>query len=159
MSSRLFLLVLLSAGAIGVYFALRSPRSTPPTVPATMRSAPTETAPAPVVAHAPLREAPAPTRTPPVPEEMIRYPDGTFMPPLNGVKQPALLHWPPEEPFSPIVGKQMAGDVEWYVHADGTQSTTQMVFRSDLGREVAVTHVARPMPVASEEPVEGSGKD
>ncbi len=159
MSSRLFILVLASAGALGVYFALRSPEGAPSTAPPIVRPNPAQESPPPTAARVPLREAPAPTRTPPVPAEMIRYPDGTFMPPLNGVKQPALLHWPPEEPFSPIVGKQMAGDVEWYVHADGTQSTTQMVFRSDLGREVAVTHVARPLPVRPEEPVEGSGKD
>ena len=34
------------------------------------------------------------------------------------------------------------------VHADGTQSTTQMAWRSDLGRETAVSVVARPVEAA-----------
>jgi hypothetical protein len=160
MNQRLVLfLVLAVGGAIGAYVALRSPQDAVPKESPRMRSESTAAEPAPPAPLPSLREAPAPTRTPPVPEQMIRYPDGSFMPPLNGVKVPAALQWPPEAPFSPIVGKQMAGGVEWYVHADGTQSTTQMVFRSDLGRDVAVTHVARPMPVLPEEPAEGTDKN
>ncbi|MCA8977642.1 MAG: hypothetical protein KDC98_23155, partial [Planctomycetes bacterium] len=35
---------------------------------------------------------------------------------------------------------------EWYEHADGTMSTTAMVFRSDLGRKDATSVVASPTP-------------
>lgn len=155
MSSRvLILLALVTAAAVAGYFALRSPSTSKPAEPALLRSeSPSPEAAAPV-ARAPLRDAPAPTRTPNVPQEMIRYPDGTYMPPLNGVKNPAVLQWPPEMPFSPIIGKQTAGGVEWYVHADGTQTTTQMMWRSDVNREVAITHVARPIPVLPVEPGE-----
>lgn len=85
---------------------------------------------------------------------MIRYPDGTYMPALNGVKLTPKLQWLPEAPYSPIIGKRVASGTEWYVHADGTQTTTLMTWRSDLGREDAVCHVARPMPTMPIEPDE-----
>jgi hypothetical protein len=34
------------------------------------------------------------------------------------------------------------------VHADGSRSTTEMVWRSDLGRYDATTRLARPTPTA-----------
>lgn len=83
---------------------------------------------------------------------MIRYPDGTYMPALNGVRNPPPLQWPSDLPFTPIVGKRVSAGVEWYVHADGTQTTTQMVFRSDLGREDATIQIARPRPALPVEP-------
>ena len=36
--------------------------------------------------------------------------------------------------------------LDWYKHADGSYSTTQMVMRSDLGRMAAMTRVAHPGP-------------
>jgi hypothetical protein len=96
-----------------------------------------------------MTSVPAPVKSPERPQEMVRYPDGGYMPPLNGVTIPANLAWPPDHPFSPIVGKQATPDgTEWYIHADGTCSTTVMVWRSDVGRKVPYTHVARPVPVA-----------
>jgi hypothetical protein len=34
--------------------------------------------------------------------------------------------------------------VDWYVHADGTRTTTEMKWRSDLGRLDAMTRIAVP---------------
>ncbi len=85
---------------------------------------------------------------------MIRYSDGTYMPALNGVRNVPALQWPSDLPFSPIVGKRVSVGKEWYVHADGTQSTSMMLWRSDLGREDAACHVARPVAAAAEEPGE-----
>jgi hypothetical protein len=87
---------------------------------------------------------------------MLRMPDGSFVPPLNGVVNPPAAQW--TDPFSPIVGIRRsndAGAIEWYVHADGTMTTTIMLFRHELGRTDATTKVAHPRtPVPN---VDGSG--
>ena len=75
-------------------------------------------------------------------------PDGTQVPMLNGVTELAANPWPGDVPYSPIVGKETdPSGQDWYVHADGTKSTMQMVWRSDLGRHDGVFQVARPGPV------------
>lgn len=88
---------------------------------------------------------------------MLRFPDGSYLPALNGVQNPAPMAWPPGRPFSPVLGKRFTGDKWWYEHADGTMTTTEMQWRSDLGRTDAMTHVATPqpvMPVEQPDPVE-----
>lgn len=77
----------------------------------------------------------------------LELPDGTFVPALNGAVDAAPLatYWGPF-PWSPIVGVQSADGIDWYQHADGSFSTTQMVWRSDLGHEAAMTRVAHPGP-------------
>lgn len=75
----------------------------------------------------------------------VALPDGTFAPALNGVRDAPAMLWTADEPFAPIVGKETNQGVEWYAHADGSKSTTSMVFRPDLGREDAVTTVATPI--------------
>jgi len=72
-------------------------------------------------------------------------PDGQRLPLLNGVRESVVLKWPSDEPYSPIVGRRVESrGGEWYVHADGSRSTVKMVWRSDLGRAVAATVLARP---------------
>ena len=83
---------------------------------------------------------------------------------LNGVKEPIELIWPDGLAYSPITGTQTDPDgLQWYVHADGSRSTTQMVWRSDLGRKVAMAVVANPkepipMKGAAEEEAEAKKK-
>jgi len=80
---------------------------------------------------------------------MLELPDGSRVPALNGVKAPAALVWG-DAPWSPIVGTTRSEGVDWFVHEDGTYSTTVEVFRSDLGRTDPVTLVSRagtPVPV------------
>jgi hypothetical protein len=36
--------------------------------------------------------------------------------------------------------------LDWYKHKDGSYSTTQMVWREDLGKKMAMTRVAHPAP-------------
>ena len=82
-----------------------------------------------------------------------RLPDGSCIAPLNGAIDPAPLAWPPNVPWSPIVGRELgAAGVEWYVHADGSRSTTETKWRADLGRFDAVTRLARPGPSAPASP-------
>lgn len=79
-------------------------------------------------------------------------PDGTWARALNNVKNAPKLDWPPWIPYSPIVERVVdARGQEWYRHADGSMSTTQMTWRTDLGRPDAVTNLANPtdpLPVA-----------
>jgi hypothetical protein len=79
--------------------------------------------------------------------QLLELPDGTFVPTLNGAVDTAPLarYWGPS-PFSPIVGIDSAGGVDWYRHADGSMSTTVMVWRRDKGRMEAMTRVAHPGP-------------
>lgn len=78
----------------------------------------------------------------------LELPDGTFVDALNdAVNAPALsTYWGPFD-WSPIIGiERSSAGVDWYKHADGSYSTTQMVWRSDLGRNEAMTRVAHPGP-------------
>ena len=114
-----------------------------------------------LVPAAPLAVA-AESRAPGVPQEndarpargpspaadprQLLLPDGTSTPALNGATHapPLARGWDPAVPYAPIVGQRTVDGVRWYVHADGTQSTTRMVYRPDLGRLDAVTSVAHP---------------
>lgn len=89
-------------------------------------------------------------------ERRLKMPDGSFVPTLNGVLHPANIVWG-DVPYSPIVRKQIDPTVEWYVHADGTFTTTMMQWRSDLGRTDAVTLCLHPVKPISAEPVGDEG--
>jgi len=98
-----------------------------------------EAPPAPAVGPAPAVTAPAPgpapatvnvdLRTPEqagIPrDDCMQYPDGTFLPPLNGVKKSPPLVFHRTAPFTKVVGciKDARG-TEWYVHENGIWSTT-----------------------------------
>ncbi|MCK5941484.1 MAG: hypothetical protein KAI24_05895 [Planctomycetes bacterium] len=74
----------------------------------------------------------------------LLLPDGSYVPALNDAVDAAPLHeyWGPR-PWSPIVAVERSGaGVDWYRHANGSYSTTQMVMRPDLGRMAAMTRVA-----------------
>lgn len=78
----------------------------------------------------------------------LLLPDGTTVPTLNDAVDaaPIAKFWG-SSPWSPIVGvERSSAGVDWYKHADGSYSTTQMVWRSDLGRHAAMTRVAHPGP-------------
>jgi hypothetical protein len=86
-----------------------------------------------------------PLENPPDPGTWWRLPDGTYVPALNGVVGAPPMVWPEDRPFSPITHKETGSNgIEWYLHADGTASTTAMIFRKDLGREDATALVAHP---------------
>ncbi len=59
----------------------------------------------------------------------IIYPDGNNFPALNDVQVPIEIIWTSGRPYSPIVGTMNDGpplNLEWYVHANGSHSTTAM---------------------------------
>ena len=75
------------------------------------------------------------TGTPPPGAAM--FPDGTWLAPLNGVKfAPPFRGWPRKIPYSPVVGI-IDGDknVQWFEHADGSVSTTQLAPTEQGGRK------------------------
>ena len=78
----------------------------------------------------------------------LELPDGSFVPALNGaVGATRVAEYWGTQPWSPIVGvERSSAGVDWYRHEDGSYSTTQMVWRKDLGRYAAMTRVAHPGP-------------
>ena len=77
----------------------------------------------------------------------LSLPDGTFVRCLNGATgaPPLSQHWG-TRPWSPIIEIERSDrGVDWYVHADGTRTTTEMKWRQDLGRYDAMTRIAVPM--------------
>ncbi len=80
----------------------------------------------------------------------VELPDGTFRAALNGAVDaaPIAMYWGPQ-PWSPIVAvERSSAGIDWFRHEDGSCTTTQMVWRQDLGRYAAMTRVAHPGPVA-----------
>lgn len=147
---RALLLPIAAAAAVAAVAApfaedARQPRPTPAAREATPRGAPP--------AAAPARGALAPSRDPastaqPGRADLLKLPDGTSVATLNGaVDAPPLGDFWGPFPWSPIVGvERNDAGLDWYRHADGSYSTTQMVLRQDLGRAVAMTRVAHPGP-------------
>lgn len=118
----------------------------------------TSTAPAATAAELPPATTAAPTTTAPAPETML-LPDGKRVATLNGATdvRPLASAWPKDRPWSPIVGvERSTAGVDWYVHEDGTRSTTEMRWRPDLGRADAVTRIAHPITNASPVPPGGA---
>ncbi len=98
---------------------------------------------------APVANGPAPKADR---SRQLELPDGTFVAALNGARDPAPLHefWGSQIPWSPIVGvEQNEHGVDWYRHENGSYSTTQMVWRSDLKRHAAMTRVGHPGPAVT----------
>jgi hypothetical protein len=88
-----------------------------------------------------------PKRVPP--EERLQMPDGTWVMALNGVKGARAPDWPAGVEFSPI--KRIITDKEgqqWYELEDGSQLSTLMRYRADLGRMDPVTVLANPTQAA-----------
>lgn len=130
-----------ATAALLALVALAWPRS--PVAPPPAQQPDRQPAPA---APTPVRAA-APAAAPAAHHELV-LPDGTTVPALNGAVDPAPLsrYWGPF-PWSPIVGRERSSaGIEWYRHADGSYSTTEMAFVEQLGRQIALTRVAHPGP-------------
>lgn len=117
---------------------------------------------APAVVAAPPQEPAAPAQanvdraapTPPATADRSRelaLPDGTFVPTLNNATDaPPLKDYWGIWPWSPIVGVERSeAGIDWYRHEDGSYSTTEMVWRSDYNRFMAMTRVGHPSTVTA----------
>jgi len=93
----------------------------------------------------------------------LELPDGARTAPLNGVTKPAPMTWGDRD-YSPIVGTVWQDRIEWYVHANGSRTTTVDLWRKDLDRFDAVTvvvHQGEPSPIEGLEqlgPIRGRSK-
>ncbi|HLQ36847.1 MAG TPA: hypothetical protein VK348_03535 [Planctomycetota bacterium] len=78
---------------------------------------------------------------PPRASKGIPLPDGTCLPPLNGVQQSGPVSRPPTAgPLPPVTGIQVDDSgLEWYEHEDGSLTMSRFVWRKDHKRWEAVT--------------------
>jgi len=115
---------------------------------------PTEEPPPPPPAEGTVK--PPPPKVTDEDEGWLQLPDGNKARPLNGVKNPPRLVWQNSE-WSPIVRTERSNGVDWYVHADGSYSTTLMVWRDDLGRADAVSYGLHPRDAKPVRPLPPDG--
>jgi len=123
-----------------------APAEAPP-IAAALEAEPATAAAAP--ASAPVAEVTAPMVDR---SHQLELPDGTFVAALNGATDAAPLQqfWGSQVPWSPIVGVERNDQgVDWYRHENGSYSTTQMVWRSDLKRHAAMTRVGHQGPAVT----------
>ena len=86
----------------------------------------------------------------------FQLPDGSYAPCLNGILHAPAMQWPSDVPWSPIRRKIVDREgKEWYEHVDGSYSTTELMYRSDLKRSEPVVQVRNPVPVV---PMEGASE-
>lgn len=83
-------------------------------------------------------------------EDCIHYPDGTYLPPLNGVKKAPAVTFHKYVPFTKVVRKEFdrATGLEWYIHENGARSTTRQVLRNgvqEVYAEVDMPRAAAPV--------------
>ncbi|MEE9127646.1 MAG: hypothetical protein V3U11_10950, partial [Planctomycetota bacterium] len=89
------------------------------------------------------------------PGAYLALPDGSRVPVLNGAYGAPAMDWPAQVPWSPIKGREIDSmGYEWYVHEDGSKSTTRMTYHSQIGREEAMTSVYNPIKPLPLDPAE-----
>ena len=149
--------ILIAAGLLGAWAAgwiggqPAAPGAPPPDTRAPKPAAP---APQPATATAP----PAPPQ--PSEGDFILMPDGSKPKALNGVKNPPKALWG-DPPWSPIVRVDHNNGLDWYVHADGSYTTSMMQWRSDLNDKTAVTiclHPTQMIPTDETVPSKAGGQ-
>jgi len=112
---------------------------TPPVV------APGPALPPPAVVTAPL---PTPESAGVPVEDCIAYPDGTRLPPLNGVKKAPAMVFHRMVPFTKVIRKELdpRTGVEWYIHENGVRSTTRLQWKD--GVQTAFSEIDMPREAA-----------
>ena len=85
----------------------------------------------------------------------LYFPDGTWLPALNGATNPKPVRFR-DRPYSPVIDKRYDPKFKrhWYVHADGSWSTTvRMDFRGQKNTVTQVMHPGgKPHVLLDEEP-------
>lgn len=90
------------------------------------------------------RPAPEPQQNPRDTSLMTRLPDGSYIPNLNGVRQP--MSWNGQ--FSPIVRiNRTDTGVDWWVHENGLHSTVYMVEGTRRGVPVREAALLKAFPL------------
>jgi len=118
-------------------------------------------APAETNSHGPVAvqdQGAAPAPTPPAREpapvaakaadhpDWIAFPDGTALPPLNGVAKAPKITWHRLLPFTKVTGLERdAQGREWYVHENGARSTTYIDARGQAVGELSMPAATKPI--------------
>ncbi len=150
-------LAVVAGGAL--WFAQRPPQSAAPvdgpaTAPPAAGVAATAPPAAGVAAPAPdpaaAVTAPLPLQTPAAAgiaeADCIAYPDGTRLPPLNGVTKAPPVTFHRLVPYTKVVRKEFdpATGLDWYIHENGVRSTTRLQLRNGVPEAVSEVEMARP---------------
>jgi len=156
MQSKVIGLILVAAAGTGAYFAFAQPAAPATPEPATQQPLPTPPS-APAPASGVIALPPAKTSATNA-DGYIAYPDGTFYPPLNGVKvAPKMSFNARLSPFTKVVGMERDNTGrDWYVHENGLRSTTYV---NRLG--VATYEIVKPVepaPILPDEVPGGTGR-
>src|SRR5262245_40423854 len=78
--------------------------------------------------------------------DWIAFPDGSALPPLNGVAKAPKLTWHRLLPYTKVVGKERdAQGREWYVHENGARSTTYIDARGQAVGELSMPSATKPI--------------
>lgn len=121
--------------------AEEAPASLPPT------AAPAAASPAPVQPVTAAAEPSVERQAPAVPTPgKLLYACGQEAPALNGVTESIKLDW--AGPWSPIQKIVVERGWEWYVHEDGSRSTTQMIDMNGVPQAMALrAQPTEPLPL------------
>ena len=78
--------------------------------------------------------------------DWIAFPDGSALPPLNGVAKAPKLTWHRLLPYTKVVGKERdAQGRDWYVHENGARSTTYIDARGQAVGELSMPAATKPV--------------
>ena len=115
-----------------------APTSHPTTSDESQAPAMTQAAP-PVVAEL-QRAGPAPEPVGSTEPGMV-CPDGTTLPPLNGVNQRVKMQWHQQGDFAPVVATLTNNGQDYYQHADGTLTSVVHVINQATGQPNIMSQV------------------
>ena len=68
-------------------------------------------------------------------------PDGTTLPPLNGVDQRVRMQWHTDGPYAPVIAKLIHNGQEYYRHDDGTLTSVIHVINEATGQPNIMSQV------------------
>lgn len=144
-------LALAFAGACVIIYTSREKTEGPEPLPVVAPKAAGKSAPVPLKGDA--VKAPVKKKAPEKVDKnrLLQLPDGSTVPVLNHAYGAPKMSWPKDRPWSPITGKYTDANTgeEWYMHEDGSRSSTLMRWHTHLNANAPMTNVLNPTkPVA-----------
>lgn len=144
---RLLVVVLLLAGAVGIWLLAGERPAAHPAEGVQVRVP--ESPPEPEALNAPIPAQEEPATAPEARvEPLVYYSNGKTAPLLNGVEMAVEIRWPSDTPWSPIARKIVdENGREYYQHEDGSLSTTVVMTDHVNDQLVGVGQVWNPAKV------------
>ena len=128
----LLILVVVAGLATGAWYLTREPEQQLGPIPGQPKASATSESVKSATAQPTPRNKVIAVRNPKSTDGTVAYPDGTFLPMLNGVEgSPMHITWPKARPYSPVIRKEWDKRYQgiWvYRHADGSASYTVRLF-------------------------------